>query len=157
MGYWKRSQVNHCILIELIPGATPVYRQPYPVLQVHLETFKKKLRSFSRHWSTNPSERHRKGFANFFCAKKGWYRRWVWDIRELNNVVKRTQYTLPIITNVLRRRKGYEFLTKLDTSMMFYTFALDEEAQKMCAIVTPFGPFKYNKVPMGLVNSPAFA
>ena len=125
----------------MIPGATPVYRQPYPVLQVHLETFKKKLRSFSRHWSTNPSERHRKGFANFFCAKKGWYRRWVWDIRELNNVVKRTQYTLPIITNVLRRRKGYEFLTKLEISMMFYTFALDDGAQKMCTIVTPFGLF----------------
>ena len=41
--------------------------------------------------------------------------------------------------------------------MMFYTFALDEEAQKMWTIVTPFGPFKYNKVPMDLVNFPAFA
>ena len=41
--------------------------------------------------------------------------------------------------------------------MMFYTFALDEESQKMCTIVTPFGPFKYKKVPMRLVNSPAFA
>ena len=69
----------------------------------------------------------------------------------------KTQYILPIITDVLRRRKGYEFLTKLDISMMFYTFALDEEAQKMCTIVTSFGLFKYNKVPMGLVISPAFA
>ena len=41
--------------------------------------------------------------------------------------------------------------------MMFYTFALDKEAQKMCTIVTPFGPFKYIQVPMGLVNSPVFA
>ena len=41
--------------------------------------------------------------------------------------------------------------------MMFYTFALDEEAQRMCTIVTSFGPSKYNKVPIGLVNSPAFA
>ena len=78
-------------------------------------------------------------------------------MRELNKVVKKTQYTLPIITDVLRRRKGYEFLTKLDISMMFYTFALDDESSKMCTIVTPFGPFCYNRVPMGLVNSPAFA
>ena len=41
--------------------------------------------------------------------------------------------------------------------MMFYTFALDDEAQKMCTIVISFGPFKYNKVPMDLANSPAFA
>ena len=29
--------------IDLISGATPVNRRPYPVLQVHLETFKKEL------------------------------------------------------------------------------------------------------------------
>ena len=52
--------------------------------------------------------------------------------------------------------KVMNFCTKLDISMMFYTFALDKKAQKMCTIVTPFSPFRYNKVPMGLVNSPAF-
>ena len=29
--------------IDLVPGATPVYRRPYPVPQVHLATFKKEL------------------------------------------------------------------------------------------------------------------
>ena len=41
--------------------------------------------------------------------------------------------------------------------MMFYTFPLDDESRKLCLIVTPFGPFQFNRVPMGLVNSPAFA
>ena len=40
--------------------------------------------------------------------------------------------------------------------MMFYTSLLDDESSKMCTIVTPFGPFQYNRVLMGLVNSPAF-
>ena len=97
------------------------------------------------------------GLPIFITPKKDGTVRWVSDLRELNKVVKKTQYTLPIITDVLRRRKGYEFLTKLDISMIFYTFALDEEAQNRCTIVTPFGPLKYIKVPMGLVNSPAFA
>ena len=41
--------------------------------------------------------------------------------------------------------------------MMFYTLPLDDESRKLCSIVTPFGPFQFNRVPMGLVNSPAFA
>ena len=41
--------------------------------------------------------------------------------------------------------------------MMLYTFPLDDENSKLCTIVTPFGPSQYNRVPMGLVNSPAFA
>ena len=75
------------------------------------------------------------------------------DIGVLSPVRDTEWGLLTPISDVLRRRKGYEFLTKLDISMLFYTFALGEEAQKMCTIVTPFGPFKYNKVPMALVNS----
>ena len=40
---------------------------------------------------------------------------------------------------------------------MLYNFVLGDKSSKICTIVTPFGPFCYNRVPMGLVNSPAFA
>ena len=81
----------------------------------------------------------------FIARTKDGTVRWVSDLRELNKAIKKTQHTLPIITDVPRRRKGYEVPTKLDKLMMFYIFALDNEAQKMCTIVTPFGPFKYIK------------
>ena len=64
---------------------------------------------------------------------------------------------LPIIQDELQKRTGYQFLTKLDISMQYYTFTLDEQSRKLCTIVTPFGPYCYNRVPMGLTASPGFA
>ena len=96
------------------------------------------------------------GSPTFIIPKKDGRIRWISDLHELNKVVVRHQYPLPIIGDVLRKRSGYKYFTKLDISMKNYTSELDEASKDLCMIVIPFGKYWYDHLPMGLKCSPDF-
>ena len=75
-------------------------------------------------------------------------------MRALNKVIKRKVYNLPKIQDILRKRPRYGVLSKIDLSMHYYTFELDDESKDLCTICTPFGNYRYRKLVMGLSFSP---
>ena len=83
--------------------------------------------------------------------------RFISDFRQLNKVIKRKVWQLPRIQDILKKRNGYKYFTKLDLSMFFYTFEMDESSKDLCAIVTPFGNYRYTRLPMGVKQSPDIA
>jgi hypothetical protein len=133
--------------IDVMPGAEPKHVRPYAVASIHLEAFKKELGHLVSIGVLSPTGASKWGSPTFITSKK--------DGRIC--VVLRKQYPLPIIQDILKKRSGYAFFTKIDISMQYYTFALDEESKDLTTIVTLFGKYRYNVLPMGLKCSPDFA
>ncbi|KAL7526665.1 hypothetical protein ACHAXR_001589 [Thalassiosira sp. AJA248-18] len=108
--------------IDIEQDAKLVYSRPYPIPRIHLQTFKKEFDHLVQLGVLAPQNESEWASPTFIIPKKDGRVRWISDLRQLNKVVKRKQYPLPVITDILRKRLGYNFFTKLDVSMQYYTF-----------------------------------
>ena len=49
--------------------------------------------------------------------------------------------------------EGFQYATALDINMGYYTIRLPPTSQDMAKIVTEFGKFRYNRLPLGMCAS----
>ena len=90
----------------------------------------------------------------FIIPKKDQTIRFISDFRELNKRIKRYPFPLPNIQELLLKLEGFQWATALDLNMGYYHIELTPNSKRMCTIVLPWGKYEYQKLPMGLSNSP---
>ena len=71
------------------------------------------------------------------------------DPRPLNKALKRAHYQLPTIDDVLPSLTDAKIFSKLDLSSAFWQLTLDEESSKLTTFNTPFGRYKWLRLPFG--------
>jgi hypothetical protein len=119
------------------------YQRPYPIPKVNYEDlFLQELDYLVKLGVLSPVN----GLVDFaaptfLVPKPNGTSRWVSNFRAINKIIQRKVYPLPKINDLLKKRSGYSFFTKLDISMQFFTFELDEESKDLCIISTPKGNY----------------
>lgn len=79
------------------------------------------------------------------------------DPQPLNEGLMREHYKLPTIEDVLPCFNNAKLFTKLDIKEAFWHIKLDEESSKLTTMLTPFGRYRWSRLPFGLkVSSEIF-
>lgn len=76
------------------------------------------------------------------------------DYKRLNASVKRQQFMLPNLEDIAPKLAGAKFYTVLDAACGFFQFRLDPESSMLTTFITPFGRFRFNRLPMGISCAP---
>ena len=142
------------IHLDIDPTVPPHITCAYLVPCSQLQFFKDKLDRLVSIGVLEPGGCSEWISGTFITPKKDSCVCWVSDFRALNKAIKRKVYPIPHTQDILSRRNGYKFLSKLDISMQYYTFELDDKSKELCTIATPFGLYRYCHLPMGISTSP---
>lgn len=76
------------------------------------------------------------------------------DPRNLNKAILRSHFQFPTIHNIKSKLAGSTIFSSLDANSGFWTVPLDEESAKLCTFITPFGRFKFLRLPFGISSAP---
>ena len=125
--------------LELIDNPVPVCRRPYTIPMSHLAMFKEELNLLISIGIIKKSCRSEWIAGTFIVPKKDGWAWWIMDFRGLNKSLKCKVYPLRKISEIFQCRSGYQYFTKLDISMQYYIFVLDESSRNFCTFATPFG------------------
>lgn len=76
------------------------------------------------------------------------------DYRQLNKITTPDVYPLPRIDDLLHAKRT-PFMTTIDLRAGYWQIKVNEADQIKTAFITPFGMYKFLRIPFGLRNAPA--
>ena len=76
------------------------------------------------------------------------------DPIDLNRALRRENYPLPTIEDVATRLRGAKVFSILDVRNGFWHVVLDEESSHLTTFNTPFGRYRWKRMPFGIRSAP---
>ena len=76
------------------------------------------------------------------------------DPRDLNKAIRRPHYPLPTLEDVATRLTDAKVFSVLDAKSGFWQVKLDEESSFLTTFNTPFGRFRWLRMPFGITSAP---
>ena len=72
------------------------------------------------------------------------------DPKDLNKAIKREHHPIPILEQITPKLAGAKLFSKLDARIGYWNVKLDEESSYLTTFNTPFGRYRFLRMPFGL-------
>ena len=142
------------VKLETKEGTCPVHSKPFPIPHIRKETFRKELCRMEALGILKKDNTSKWASPTFIIPKPNGTVRMVSDFRKVNTNLVRKPYPIPKISGIMQELEGFQYATALDLNMGYYTIRLDPGSQDICTIITPWGKYKYLRMPMGISCAP---
>ena len=76
------------------------------------------------------------------------------DPQELNKAIQRSKYQMPTLEELLPKLCEAKIFSPLDAKDGFYQISLEETSSKLTTFWTPFGLYRYLRMPFGVSLAP---
>ena len=139
--------------IETIPGSRPVKLPNRRMPLHHKQDLQNKMDALLAKDLIEPCHSPYRAPAMLVPKKNGKFRL-VIDYRQLNDQTIKSCWPIPSIEEIFDTLEGSGYFTTIDMSWGFYQIPMDVKSQDFTAFSTPFGSFKWLRMPMGLTGSP---
>ena len=139
--------------IEVEPGSKPVKIHSRRMPLHYKEDLQKKIDVFLEKELITPCHSPYSAPA-MLVPKRNGKLRLVIDYRQLNKQTIKSTWPIPSIEEIFDTLEGSAYFTSIDMSAGFYQVPMEESSQDYTAFSTPFGSFKWLRMPMGLTGSP---
>ena len=75
------------------------------------------------------------------------------DPHDLNKAIKREHYPMQSAELIMADMAGAKYFSKLDASSGYWQIKVDDECSKLLAFNTPFGRYKFKRLPFGILSA----
>lgn len=141
--------------IELKDNAIPVAKPPRRIPLTIVRKVKQKLAEMVKSKIISKVENTSEWIHNLVVVeKKDKSLRLCLDPHELNLNIKRNYTLMPTIEDLSHQLQNMEYFTVLDLKEGFWQIELTEKAKEYCTFSTPFGCYRFNRLPFGVASAP---
>jgi len=75
------------------------------------------------------------------------------DPKDLNKAIKREHYTIHTMQAIITEFVGKTVFSTLDLKDGYWQIQLDEESSQLCTFNTPFGRYRFTRMPFGIKSA----